>query len=246
MRVLATIPVVLVLAIWSLATAFVDAVGRPVVALARRVEADTRRDFKYLGGAGHAPAARAGLAVCSRRGVRSVVSLTLAELDVAYRGGDASARAATLATTRAATLADADLVLRDAIRCFPYDGNLWLRLAGVEFARVGATTRVEEMLALSASTAPSAAWIIAPRIVFASTLLETGSAAARAILERDMRVFVARARYAEVGKLYLEIGDEPRQILEDSVALLETGERYSALQRTIAAAVKTLPPERQP
>ena len=242
MRALATIPVVLVLAIWSLATAFVDAVGRPVVALASRVEADTTRDFKYLGGAGHAPAARAGLAVCSRRGVRSVVSLTLAELDVAYRGGDASARAATLA----ATLADADLVLRDAIRCFPYDGNLWLRLAGVEFARAGATTRVEEMLALSASTAPSAAWIIAPRIVFASTLLETGSAAARAILERDMRVFVARARYAEVGKLYLEIGDEPRQILEDSVALLETGERYSALQRTIAAAVKTLPPERQP
>jgi hypothetical protein len=238
MRALATIPVVLVLAIWSLATTFVDAVGRPVVELASRVEADTRRDFRYLGQGGHAPAARAGLAVCSRPAVRGVVSLTLAELDVAYRGEDAS--------TRAATLADADLVLRDAIRCFPYDGNLWLRSAMVAFARAGATTRVEEMLALSASTAPSAAWIIAPRIVFASTLLETGSAAVRAVLERDMHVFVARAHYAEVGKLYLEIGDEPRQILEDSVASLETGERQVALQRTLAAAVKMLPPERQP
>jgi hypothetical protein len=238
MRALAIVPAVLILAIWSLATIFIDASGRPALQLAGRVEADTRHDFGYLGRAGHAPTARAELAVCSRSGVRSLVSITLAGIEVAYRGGDAGARTA--------ALADADLLLRHAIGCFPYDGNLWLRLAAVEFARAGATTRVEEMLALSASMAPSEAWIIAPRIVLASTLLEAGSTGARAILERDMRVFVARARYAEVGRLYLQIGDGPRQILEDSVALLETGERYSELQHTIAAAVKTLPPERQP
>jgi hypothetical protein len=238
MRALATILAVSILAIWSLATIIIDAVGRPSLSLASRVEADSDRDFSYLAKVGLGPMAQAGLNVCSRPAVRSIVSIRLAELDLAHRSGDAG--------MWASALADAGGLLREAIRCFPYDGNLWLRLAAVEFARTGSTADVEEMLALSASVAPSEAWIMRTRIVFASALMDTGSTRAHPILDSDIRAFVARGHYAEMGRLYLQVGDQSRQMIVDSIARLEPGERRSELERGIASALKTLPPERQP
>jgi hypothetical protein len=49
-----------------------------------------------------------------------------------------------------------------------------------------------------------------------------------------------------MGRLYLQVGDQSRQMIVDSIARLEPGERRSELERGIASALKTLPPERQP
>jgi hypothetical protein len=162
----------------------------------------------------------------------------MAELELAHRSGNAA--------TWVTALVEADVLLRNGIRCFPYDGNLWLRLALVEFARRGPTTEVAQLLRLSATAAPSEAWIVGPRIAFAARLSELGATEVRRVLESDIRTLVAQARSAEVGELYLKVGDTARQIFDDSIALLERGQRRSELSRTIASLLKALPPERQP
>ena len=122
---------------------------------------------------------------CSRP-LFAVCRIGLADLELAHRSGNAG--------TWAMALAEADVLLRNGIRCFPYDGNLWLRLAVVEFARKGPATDVAQLLTLSAMTAPSEAWIVGPRVAFAARLSELGSTEVRRVLESDILTVVAQAR----------------------------------------------------
>ena len=238
MRTFASTLVVSVLAVWSFATIVIDAAGRPSLSLASRVEMGSRGDLGYLAKVSLGSMAQAGLDVCARPVVRSTVSIRLAQLDLMHRRSDAIAWDAALAET--------GQLLRVAIGCFPYDGNLWLRLAAVEFSRGGLKPEVEDMLSVSAATTPAEAWIMRPRIIFAAALLEAGSVRARPVLNTDIRAFVGEGHYAEVAELYLQVGDVARGMIVDAIGRLEAGERSAELKHSIDRALMALPPERQP
>ena len=237
MRAIAAITLALIIGIWSLATLLIEAIVTPVRSLAERVETGSPRPWTFFSAIRRMDTELGAMAVCPRDLVRSAVSIELAALDAASRDGKSREWNAGLTAT--------DRLLRHGLRCFPYDGNLWLRLAMVEFARTGPTRNVEEMLKVSAQVAPNEAWIMGPRIVFAAKLLDFQSEAVRSVLEADVRTFAQYAQVAEVGALYIRVGEQGRPVFDQSIALID-GERRTALDRAIASNLKALPPEQRP
>jgi hypothetical protein len=177
------------------------------------------------------------MAVCPRDLIRSAVSVELASLDATSRNGKPREWATELAAI--------DRLLRHGLRCFPYDGNLWLRLAMVEFARTGPTRNVEDMLKLSAAVAPNEAWIMGPRIAFAAQLLDFPLDSVRSMLEADVRTFAQHAHISEVAALYVRVGEQGRALFDKSIVLTDD-ERRLALDKAITSSLKALPPEQRP
>jgi hypothetical protein len=237
MRAIAAISLALVIGIWSLATLLIDAIVTPVRGLAERIETGPPRASAFFAAIRRMDTEAGALAVCPRDLVRSAVSIELAALDAASRDGKKREWEMGLAA--------ADRLLRHGLRCFPYDGNLWLRLAMVEFARTGPTRNVADMLKMSANVAPNEAWIISPRIVFATKLLDFQSETVRKVLEADVRTFAQHAHVGEVGALYVRVGEQGRPVFDQTIALVD-GERRAALEDAIASNLKALPPERRP
>jgi hypothetical protein len=237
MRALAAIGLALVIGIWSLTTLLVEAIVSPVRSLAERVETGPARPWTFFSAIRRMDPEQGALAICPRDLVRSVASIELAALDAAQRDGRSREWETGLAST--------DRLLRHGLRCFPYDGNLWLRLAMVEYARTGPTRNVEDMLKLSADVAPYEAWIIGPRILFATRLLSFQSEGVRSVLETDVRTFAQHAHIGEVAALYMRVGEQGRPVFDLAIARVE-GERRMALQGAIASNLKALPPEQRP
>jgi hypothetical protein len=237
MRAIAAITLALIVGIWSLATLLVEAIVAPVRSLAERVETGPPRAWTFFSAIRRTDTETGALAVCPRDMVRSVVSIELAALEAAQREGKAREWESGLAST--------DRLLRRGLRCFPYDGNMWLRLAMVEFARAGPTRNVQEMLKLSANVAPNEAWIIGPRIVFASKLLDFQSDAVRSVLEADVQTFAQHAHVGEVGTLYMRVGEQGRPVLDRAIARVDS-ERRAALEDAIASNLRALPPQQRP
>jgi hypothetical protein len=234
MRTLAAVSLTLIIGIWSLATLLVEAIGAPVRALAERVEAAPPRKWAFFAGIRRMDTASGVMVLCPREAIRGAVSIELAALDAASSEGKLREWEMELAA--------ADGLLRHGLRCFPYDGNMWLRLAMVQFSRIGPTSDVDDMLRLSADVAPNEAWIIGPRIVFAAKLSAFRLPNVRNVLERDIRTFAHYGQVAEAGALYAQVGEEARQAFDESLALVGD-ERRAALKAAIAANVKSQAPE---
>jgi hypothetical protein len=234
MRTLAAVSLALIIGIWSLATLLVEAIGAPVRALAERVEAGPPRKWAFFAGIRRMDTTSGVMLLCPREAIRGAVSIELAALDAASREGKLREWEMELAA--------ADRLLRHGLRCFPYDGNMWLRLAMVQFARTGPTSNVEDMLRLSADVAPNEAWIMGPRMVFAAKLSDFRLPNVRNVLETDIRTLAHYGQIAEVGALYVQVGEEARQVFDESIALVGD-ERRAALKAAIAANVKSQTPE---
>ena len=131
MRTVAAVSLALIIGIWSLATLLIEAIGAPVRALAERVETGPPRKWAFFTGMRRMDTASGAMTMCPRESIRSAVSIELAALDAAHKEGKLREWELELAA--------ADRLLRHGLRCFPYDGNMWLRLAMVEFARTGPT-----------------------------------------------------------------------------------------------------------
>jgi len=237
MRAMAAIIVALIIGIWSLATLVIEAIVAPVRSLAERIETGPSRDSTFFSAIRRMDTELGALAVCPRDLVRSAASIELAALDATSRDGKSREWEVGLAA--------ADRLLRHGLRCFPYDGNLWLRLAMVEFARAGPTRNVVEMLKLSGKVAPNEAWIIGPRIVFATKLLGFQLEAVQDVLEADVRTYTQHAHASEVAALYTRVGEQGRPVFDQSLALVD-GERRAALDKAIASSLRALPPEQRP
>jgi hypothetical protein len=236
MRTVAAVSLALIIGIWSLATLLIEAIGGPVRALAERVETGPPRKWAFFTGMRRMDTASGAMTLCPRESIRGAVSIELAALDAAHKEGKLREWELELAA--------ADRLLRHGLRCFPYDGNMWLRLAMVEFARTGPTSNVEDMLRLSADVAPNEAWIIGPRIAFAAKLSAFQLASVRKVLETDVHTFAHYAHAADVGSLYVQVGEEARQIFDEGIALVDD-EHRAALKAAIAANVKSQATERQ-
>src|SRR5262245_55251921 len=174
---------------------------------------------------------------CTRDLMRSAVTIKLARLDGAYRKN--------YAIGWGDLAVDADSLLRNALRCFPHDGNLWLQLALVEFVRAGPTEVVEHMVRLSADLAPGEEWIALPRTSLSAKLMDFRPSV-REVLRKDVRTLVLYAKPPEGAALYLQVGERARETCGDVLAESIEPERRTALRKAIDAIVATLPPERRP
>ena len=207
MRIIGTFSLMLVMIAWSVLSIGINGLAVRYRSLAVGVEAGPTADLAHFDRIGRSLDGNESLFTCSRELVRSLVSIKLAALDVVYKSGNQSAWKE--------QLGQAEELLRVGLRCFPGDGNLWLRLAMVEFARAGPTGHAVAMLKLSELTAPSEAWIIAPRIALAGKLLDFGLPDIQEVLEKDVRIFLGYGRPSEVGALYLEAGPQARRIFDE-------------------------------
>jgi hypothetical protein len=226
-----------VLAIWSMIAISVDGETTPFLAIAQRVEANDVSDLGYLARVDRVLSATSGRIPCTRDLVRSAVTIRLARLEGAYRKENP--------VDWSGLAVEADGLLRIALRCFPQDGNLWLQLAMVEFARAGPTDDVERMVRLSAEMAPNEGWVLLPRAVFAAKLMDFRPTV-REVLRKDVQALVLYARPPVVAALYLQVGERAREVFDEGFAGPIEPTRRTALQEAIDAFVATLPPESQP
>lgn len=141
--------------------------------------------------------------------------------------GDAFTRASLtvdLATLDAAN-AETNLPLADAalkaaigaaerrLACNPLDGNAWLREAMLEARAGGVSPAVVAALQLSYWTAPSEAWIVGPRLAFATDLVLAGVAEFDVEYHADLRRFVMFARNDRVAAAYVDLAARLRGAL---------------------------------
>jgi hypothetical protein len=215
LRTLTTLLLASVLAAWSLAAIIMGASAAPYRALAERLEAksDDLNDTQRIARIEQALPGSNDLSLCPREMVRSAVSIRLAIVDASYRRDTPGSQRAALAHARDA--------LVQGLRCFPRDGNFWLRLAMVEFASSGASSRVAAMVQHSLATAPSEAWVIVPRIEFTSELLAARLPGAEAVLQADSAVFARYGQISEIADLYARSREPSRAILQDAFARLD-------------------------
>lgn len=225
MRIAATILLALILLLWSGATFLIELDLLPMREVAERLEKGSHEslDPRFF--------ARIEKAVeddrwCVRDAVLSNTTIRLAVLDAAYRDQDVGRQAEALTKARE--------TLRKGLLCFPGDGNLWLRLAMVEFAQNGISNRVVEMLKASLAKAPAEAWIIMPRITFASQLDGADFPVAGEVLETDVRNFLAFARLSDIADFYVGSGAKLQSVLAAGLPALEA-DRRAAIERIVAA-----------
>ena len=237
MRAVALLALGALLAVWSMIAIAVDAETAPFLAIAERVEARHVDDLGYLARVDRVLAANVARMPCTRDLMRSAVTIKLARLDGAYRKN--------YAIGWADLAVEADSLLRNALRCFPHDGNLWLQLALVEFVRAGPTEVVEHMVRLSAELAPGEGWIALPRTALAAKLIDF-RASVREVLLSDAHTLVLYAKAPEVAALYLQVGERARAVFDEVLAEPLEPVRRVELKKAIDAIVATLPPERRP
>jgi hypothetical protein len=169
-------------------------------------------------------AAAADLATGCRTGIRrAAVTLHLSGLDVS---DGPSAAAAFAPSIRAITA---------ALHCSPLDGNLWLRLAGVEAAADAPLGQVVQALRMSYWTAPNEGWVMLPRIVFAAPLQAAGVPLLAAEFGDDLRNTVLYGASEDVVALRAMLPDALQPKVDRLVAALPETHR-SALDDAFARA----------
>lgn len=234
MRVFSCVFLSLLLLAWSLGTTVVEQIGTPYRMIAEHLDPAAPRGIEYFAQLERALDTHGMLEACPRDLARSVVTIRLARLDAALREGDGGAK------LRALT--DAQTALNAALRCFPHDGNLWLRMAMVEFVRAGPTESVAQQLAMSAAVFPREGATLKQRIAFAARLAqeEDAAGAATMVLAKDIAVLVGEARPEEIASLYLEAGEVAGKYFEESISTLGSG-RQTAIKEAIDRAAAALP-----
>ena len=104
-----------------------------------------------------------------------------------------------------------DIANRNAVRaashrltCNPLDGNAWLRLAMVNAEGARPRAEVISPLRLSYRWAPSEAWVIEPRLAFATNLSLAGATGFELEYLADLRRFASFEATGQVAATYVE------------------------------------------
>lgn len=138
---------------------------------------------------------------------RAAVTLRLAVVDATPRGRDVARDDAALDAAAAA--------IAHALRCFPLDGNLWLRSAMVANAVAGPGTQVVSALSMSSWTAPGEAWVLRQRLRFAASLHDAGLEEVRVLLRADIRNGVRQLPPDEIARFYESAGEQTRLLYRE-------------------------------
>jgi hypothetical protein len=167
------------------------------------------------------------MANCDTASLRALATLLLKEFDLTnssadpIRAGRASERAET--------------AVRKTLSCAPLDGASWLRLAVLDNARRGPSSRTVELIKLSHWTAPSEAWIVRSRVQFVSRLFEEGVKELQPELRSDIRKLVNTDWPLNVAEMFVSAPGSVRHFYLEWIALLPANR-----QRRLANAVERL------
>ncbi|BCJ91920.1 hypothetical protein IZ6_26550 [Terrihabitans soli] len=142
---------------------------------------------------------------CRPQLYRQAMTLRLAYLDSAI-SDPANA-------SSAGELTEAADAIGRALRCNPYDGNLWLRAASLELVRTGNLGRSVEFLDMSRKLAPSEGWIIRARLPVARSLA-TSNPRAQQILRDDFIALATSKWSRDAAAFYLRSDSESRLALD--------------------------------
>jgi hypothetical protein len=144
-------------------------------------------------------------AECGDLFTRASLTVTLAALEAATEQKDANLT---------------DIAERNAIRaashrlsCNPLDGNAWLRYAIVSARRRGPMGPIVDQLRLSYETAPNEAWVIEPRLGFATNLYLAGAVGFETEYLNDLRLFTSFESVGQVAATYVKIPPRARVLL---------------------------------
>ena len=217
MRVFAIVPLALVLLVWSIATIVVDWRGSEYRDLALRLENGATAPASYFSQTLAEIKTEPGFAACSRDTMRSAATISLVGLDTSVASGDA--------TAATAAGSDAREILTGALQCFPRDGNLWLRLAMVEFAATDTIPSAARMVRLSAEAAPLEGWVLKQRLAFTARLAEIDRSAVADVLAADIGRFARHARVPEVVDMFGKVDTTSRDLFLASFSKLSDKRR---------------------
>jgi hypothetical protein len=204
MRVVAIVPLALALLLWSIATIVIDLRASEFRDVALRFENGATAPASYFPQALAEIKAGPGFTACSRDTVRSAATISLAGLDTTVATADASAANAALTNARE--------TLTSALQCFPRDGNLWLRLAMVEFVATDSIPTAARMVRLSAEAAPLEGWILKQRLAFTARLAEIDRSTVADVLAADIGRFARHARVPEVVAMFGKVDKTSRDL----------------------------------
>jgi len=149
---------------------------------------------------------------CGDLFTRASLTVTLAALQAATQQKDATLT---------------DIAERNAIRaashrlsCNPLDGNAWLRYA-IVFARrqrpADPIGPILNQLRLSYGTAPNEAWVIEPRLAFATNLYLAGAVGFETEYLNDLRLFTSFESAGQVAAAYVKMPPRARVLLQSSI-----------------------------
>jgi hypothetical protein len=176
------------------------AANADVYDLAASLEQGTSSDVDYLARFIATHHLDAPLAGCNDTLTRASVTINLAVVDAADRRDD-------IASSHAA-LNNAIEAVKRRLFCNPLDGNAWLRYATLAARANRPTELVIDLLRLSYWTAPSEAWVLLPRLNFATKFYLAGVSGFDAEYDADLRRYVANAPINQVAMSY--VASDPR------------------------------------
>jgi hypothetical protein len=142
-------------------------------------------------------------------------AVTRARLTVAWAALKA-APAADLEARRELAMAAA----RRRLNCDPLDGNALLRYAMIAQRGGAPTEQIVAALAASYRAAPSEAWIVEPRLDFATTLLLAGVTGFEAEYAADLGRFVAFESITRVAAAYVAAPTMVRRLMRPPIDAL--------------------------
>ena len=149
---------------------------------------------------------------CDTLTLNARVTVGLAELDLATVTADP------IRADRASEAAEA--AIRNALRCAPLDGNLWLRLAALDTVRRGPSVRTVEFIRLSHWIAPNEGWIVRRRVDLASRLFESGVRDVQPELRSDIRTLVNFDGPSKMADMFLAAPQSVRPMYREWIELL--------------------------
>lgn len=212
MRVVAIVPLALALLLWSITRIVIDGRASEFRDVALRFENGATAPLSYFPQVLAEIKSEPGFAACSRDTMRSAATISLAGLDTSVAAADIQASNA--------AGADAREILTSALQCFPRDGNLWLRLAMVEFAATDSIPSAARMIRLSAEAAPLEGWILKQRLAFSARLAEIDRSAVADVLADDIGRFARYARVPEVVDMFWKVDPTSRNLFLASFSQL--------------------------
>lgn len=159
---------------------------------------------------------------CGDAFTRANVTVHLASLDAA---GERKDRAATDRARDAALRA-----IEHRLVCNPLDGNAWLRYAIVKARGDGPIGPAIDDLKLSYWTAPSEAWILEPRLAFATPLYVAGVTGFETEYLEDLRRFISFEPAGRVAEAFVANAEPVRDRMRPFVDALPDARRKAVVE----------------
>jgi hypothetical protein len=215
-RLVATAVAVL-LAAWAV-TGFISlSEGRAARSLAAAIDAGDGPKLEALDRSFEGRSLEPLLERCDASTLNALATVGLAEVDLATTMADP------IRSDRASDVAEA--AIRQALRCAPLSGDLWLKLAALDTVRRGPSARTVELIKLSHWTAPSEGWIVRRRVDLASRLYESGVKDVGPELHSDIRTLVNFDASGKIADMFVAAPHSVRPIYREWIELLPPGRK---------------------